>query len=369
LASRSFREAPLFAGLPAATLDRLADLAERRTIAAGQPIVKEGERARELFVLLAGKAEVRKREEHRAEVEHVIGQLDPGEIIGEVALFDQLPRSATVSALEECTLWVLGFDQVVSEPKLVLNAARALARRVREHGDEMRTTAQQRAAMGELIVKMVVLLCGYALLLSGLPWLEQRLPASSSWISLPIIALFGLGSWSFIRNSGFPMSQFGLGTKHLFGSIAEAILLTPPFMAAVAGAKWLVMQLEPKWRALPLIQFPDVRAQLADRHVLQLLAVYGVSAIVQELIVRCALQSSLESYLVGRGRVVKAILVSALMFSVNHLHISFLFAVLAFLPGIFWGVLFERRRNIVGVALSHFVVGGFVFFVLGISLP
>jgi CRP/FNR family transcriptional regulator, cyclic AMP receptor protein len=369
LASRSFREAPLFAGLPAATLDRLADISQRRTIAPGQPIVREGERARELFVLLAGTAEVRKREEHRPDVEHVIGQLSPGEVIGEVALFDQLPRSATVLALDECTLWVLAFDQVVSEPKLVLNVARSLARRVRDHGDEMRATAQERASMGELIVKMVVLLCGYALLLSGLPWVQERLPASSSWVSLPIIALFGLGSWRFIRNSGFEMSRFGLGTKHLFGSIAEAVVFTPPFMAAVAGAKWLVMRVEPRWRAMPLIQYPDVQAQLSSPRVLQLLAVYGVSALVQELIVRCALQSSLESYLVGRGRVLKAILVSALMFSVNHLHISFLFAILAFLPGIFWGVLFERRRNIVGVALSHFVVGGFVFFVLGISLP
>lgn len=369
MASRSFRDAPLFAGLPSATLDRLGELAERRTVAAGKPIVGEGERARELFVLLAGKAEVRKREEHRPDVEHVIGQIAPGEIIGEVALFDQHPRSATVVALDECTLWVLSFDHVVSEPKLVLNVARALARRVRDHGDEMRATAQQRAAMGELIVKMVVLLCGYALLLSGLPWLQDRLPASSSWISLPVIALFGLGSWRFIRNSGFPMADFGLGTHHLFGSIAEAIVFTPPFMAIVAGAKWLLMQTSAEWRALPLIQYPDVRAQLTSAHVLELLAVYGVSAIVQELIVRCALQSSLESYLVGRGRVAKAILVSALMFSVNHLHISFHFALMAFLPGIFWGILFERRRNIVGVALSHFVVGGFVFFILGISLP
>lgn len=55
------------------------------------------------------------------------------------------------------------------------------------------------------------------------------------------------------------------------------------------------------------------------------------------------------------------------MFSVNHLHLSFLFALLAFIPGLFWGVLFHRRPNLVGPTLSHFVVGGYVFFVLGIG--
>jgi membrane protease YdiL (CAAX protease family) len=56
------------------------------------------------------------------------------------------------------------------------------------------------------------------------------------------------------------------------------------------------------------------------------------------------------------------------MFSVNHLHMSFLFAALAFLPGIFWGILFNRQRHILGVTLSHFAIGAFVFFVLGVRL-
>jgi membrane protease YdiL (CAAX protease family) len=52
----------------------------------------------------------------------------------------------------------------------------------------------------------------------------------------------------------------------------------------------------------------------------------------------------------------------------THLHMSFLFATLAFLPGLFWGWLFSRRRNLVGVTLSHAVVGGYVFFILGVAI-
>lgn len=96
--------------------------------------------------------------------------------------------------------------------------------------------------MGELVVKVIVLLCVYALLVAGLPWLQERLPSSSSYISLPVIALFGLGSFGFMRNSGYPLSRFGFGFKNLFGSLFEAILATPPFLALLTGVKWLVAQ-------------------------------------------------------------------------------------------------------------------------------
>jgi len=38
---------------------------------------------------------------------------------------------------------------------------------------------------------------------------------------------------------------------------------------------------------------------------------------------------------------------------------------LAFIPGVFWGYLYARRPNLLGVSLSHTAVGAYVFFVLG----
>lgn len=366
MARLGLRDVPFFAHLPKGLIEEVASDAEVKAFAPGDVLVKEGAASDTLFVLLEGVADVRKREATRPDVEHTISELEPGEVVGEVGLFDARPRSATVVARAPCTAWILRYDRVTKHPRLVLAFAKALAQRVRDQTDEMRETAQERAAMGELVVKVVVLLCSYALLIAGLPWLQERLPASSSYISLPVIALFGFGSFAFMRNSGYPLERFGLGFKHAFGSLLEAAILTPPFLALLTGVKWLVVR-SGQTRMTAVIQQPDVRAVLADPRVVKLLVVYGISALVQEMIVRCALQSTLESYLVGRGRVTKAILVAALMFSVNHLHVSFLFALLAFIPGLFWGVLFHRRPNLIGPSLSHFVVGGYVFFVLGIG--
>ena len=40
-----------------------------------------------------------------------------------------------------------------------------------------------------------------------------------------------------------------------------------------------------------------------------------------------------------------------------------------FISLLFWGWLFLRRRHLIGPTLSHFLVGAFLFFVLGVSLP
>ena len=185
------------------------------------------------------------------------------------------------------------------------------------------------------------------------------------WSLIGGVVLTGLGLLFLIPAEPF---DFTNGFRNLFGSLFEAALFTPPFAALLVGVKWLVLQIVPAYRGLPTFAYDDMLARLVDPSIRWLLLVYAASALVQELIVRCALQASLEDFLAGRGRTIAPIFVSALMFSVNHLHMSFMFAVLAFIPGVFWGVLFHRQRHLAGVALSHFAIGAFVFFVLGVRL-
>ncbi len=369
--SVALRDLPLLGGLPDPDVRAIGTMATRRRLAPGEELVREGELAGELYVLLSGRADVSRRDPRG--VEHVIGSVQPGEIVGEMALLEGRPRSASVRATEPCEVLVLPFRAVRDHPGVLANLARARSARLRDHGDVLLEAAQERAAMGELLVKVLVLLCSYAVLLSGLPALRAAVPgATTSVISLPVIGLFGFASWRFLRKTGWPLSRFGLGAKGLLGSLAESLLLTPPLLALLTGVKWLVVRYVPSFRGQPVIEHVDslaaVWARLSQPDVVQLLAVYGASAAVQEMIVRCALQASLEDFLVGRRRAMTAIVVSALMFSVNHLHMSFAFAALAFLPGLFWGWMFQRRRHLVGPTLSHFAVGAYVFFVLGVRL-
>jgi len=61
----------------------------------------------------------------------------------------------------------------------------------------------------------------------------------------------------------------------------------------------------------------------------------------------------------------KAIIISNLMFAAGHVFISFWFSVAAFVPGLFWGWMFAKQRSLVGVMVSHVVLGLWAFFALG----
>lgn len=363
----SLPDLPLFADLPSSARRSLERVAMPRSLAPGEALVREGDVSMTLYFVVSGSFEVVKRVPG-ARAEHRIHEIRAGEPVGEVGFFDRKARSATVRATEPSVVVGFPYDAVAAIPQLVTRLGERLAERLRVSSDDELENAQRRVTMGMLIVKIIMLLCGYAMLLAALPGLDLG-SRSTTYLSLPIIAAFGFAAWRFIRSTGYPLSRFGLGFRNAIGSFLEAAVLTPPFLALLVGVKWIALAIHPEWRGLPLIARPDWVAALTEPATVKLLAIYLVSSAVQELIVRSALQSSLEEFFVGPNARRATLLVCALMFAVNHLHMSFVFAALAFIPGIFWGWLFSRRRHLVGPVLSHFVVGAFVFFVLGVALP
>ena len=85
----------------------------------------------------------------------------------------------------------------------------------------------------------------------------------------------------------------------------------------------------------------------------------------QEFAVRGALQGSLETFFEGPRRAWIAIVMSNILFSVVHVHLSMFFAAVTFVVGVFWGWLCYRHRSLVGACVSHLVLGLAVFFLYG----
>jgi CRP/FNR family transcriptional regulator, cyclic AMP receptor protein len=81
--------------------DELAELTahvDERSFATGQVIFQQGEPGGAMHVVLSGRVEVYLVDEDRKRV--VLNELGPGEIFGELSLFDGDPRSASVRAVE-----------------------------------------------------------------------------------------------------------------------------------------------------------------------------------------------------------------------------------------------------------------------------
>ena len=121
---------PLFAGVPARHVRKIAALGSAATFGAKAHIVSAGDPGNAFYVLLAGRAEVR-RGRGRPKVE-----IGPGAYFGEMALLDGAPRSATVVAKSETICLMLSrakFEKVLkSEPAIAYALLRTLAARVRQ---------------------------------------------------------------------------------------------------------------------------------------------------------------------------------------------------------------------------------------------
>ena len=104
-------------------------IAERKTYDRGTTIVFEGSDERGLYVLLKGSARVSERVEleNQRHIQPGLCDLQKGDVFGELSLFEEAPRSASVIALEACELLLFDakrlvdyFDQHPDQGYLVL---------------------------------------------------------------------------------------------------------------------------------------------------------------------------------------------------------------------------------------------------------
>jgi CRP/FNR family cyclic AMP-dependent transcriptional regulator len=93
----------IFEGLADDELDKVAKVCTQKRYRTGDIIAKEGEIGDELFIITEGFVEVLLGERSTASA-RVVVSLGSGQIIGEMALLDQGPRSASVCATSEPTI-------------------------------------------------------------------------------------------------------------------------------------------------------------------------------------------------------------------------------------------------------------------------
>lgn len=132
---------PLFSNLSSAQLQSIGAHAAMRVYEKGDVIVQQGEVAQSLHVLVAGQVKVYMRNEENREV--IINTLSAGEFFGELPMFDQEPRSASVAAIERChvqTLSYAKFQKILDgSPDIARRIMEALAARLR-HADRQIST-------------------------------------------------------------------------------------------------------------------------------------------------------------------------------------------------------------------------------------
>src|SRR5580704_15256150 len=131
--------APLFEALDEEGADALRSMVADVELSRGDRLFDEGDAGDRLYVVLEGKIKLTRAASDGRE--NLLSVLGPGEMFGELSLFDPRPRTASAVAVTDAHLAALGHDYLrkwlTGRPDVAMHLLRALAQRLRRANDVM----------------------------------------------------------------------------------------------------------------------------------------------------------------------------------------------------------------------------------------
>lgn len=150
-----------------------------------------------------------------------------------------------------------------------------------------------------------------------------------------------------IVKSKLPLSNFGLSLKNWPRAVKESLYATVFAILCCTLFKVFLV-----WFNLSentyIIRFSNIEWSFAF---------YFIVAPLQEFLGRGVVQGTLQRIVPGKYGWLMAIVLTSLIFGTLHLYISTSFALASMVGSFLWGWLYLRHGTIVGVSISHFIIG------------
>jgi CRP-like cAMP-binding protein len=133
----------LFSGLAPDALQAIASITSEETHPLGTKIFSHGDTGDRFFLILEGKVRISRNVPGMGE--EALAVVGPGDVFGEMCLFDEAPRSADAVVHERCVLLAVSKDRFADllflrmdlAHDVLWNAVRILSRRLRETDDKL----------------------------------------------------------------------------------------------------------------------------------------------------------------------------------------------------------------------------------------
>jgi CRP-like cAMP-binding protein len=368
----------LFANLDSRTAATVRAALPVREWVPGQALLTAGQTNERMHLIETGEVEVWRGEIGQPDA-LLIATLAAGEIVGEMSAFENRTAKATVIAKTAVTTRTFTPADLPETDGLrgevITNLARHLVRRLINTNDHLVTkheaeqaTQRQLLASLMLVGRILVTVSLYVFLLPIAEQLKAVLP-SDSLISFGFIIFLTGMTWAFQRASQLPRSAYGLDFTDWPRQIWRGVFWSLPILLGVVLVKWGWLQFHPHSGHL----FEPERAMSATQEMawgmwFLFLVIYGVLSFAQEY-VRAVTQGGLSFFYrtAGQADRWKALLIANIVFAILHVHLSPVFAVLAFSGGLLWGWIFQREKSYLAAAVSHLVIGIWVVFIVGVA--
>ena len=152
--AETLRSLPYFADLDDALVDGVCKNSEEIEVESGTTIIEEGSLSEEMYIVVSGLLEVTKKGSTR---DVVLATLGPGVVVGEIALLDGAPRTASVVATTLTRLIKIpasAFEELISDSRVVRRMFRTVTTRLRGIEENLRHE-ERMAALGRMAAQLM----------------------------------------------------------------------------------------------------------------------------------------------------------------------------------------------------------------------
>ncbi|GEO80571.1 cyclic nucleotide-binding domain-containing protein [Pararhodospirillum oryzae] len=350
----------MFPGLAPEILDAVRQTVEVHALPAGALIMAAGDETTSLYLIDSGRITVF-RDIGSEGGERVLATLSAGAILGEMALLDGQPRSASARAETDCRLTEIDPAKILALPNgdQVLGALRgclavAVTNRMRTQTDKyVAAVEREMAAIRErqhfgqfFIYALGMMTIGLLIndVISKQILKVDVFTPTFAWVYLLIILI---PTSVIIWRMKIPLRDLGITAVGMKRSLVEGAGLSVLIVAVAFAAAWVL-------RVTGLHAGTPVPAEWGPT------TGYFFHSVLQELVARGLLQSSFQRFLDDR-RGIQSVVLSSTLFGVFHIHFGFMAVIVTILSGLLFGAVYLRHRNLAGVTLLHFFAGGAAF--------
>ena len=365
-------KSPLLADCSSQQIQVVARFASMEHFAVGAIIIKEETPSDYCYLLMEGAVDI-----YREEKQFLLDTLSSGAVFGVMSLMDRKARSATVEARTPVTvirLDLLGLRNSLPEgieiyERIIINHVNDLEAIVRSADslaiEEMKMREEElkvRVSFGKFFASLVLMITvHFAIGRLLLQYIEEV--GTTTFITAGLLVGYGIFVFFLMRRMHYSWAEYGFTLTNWRPCLADALVQSAIFVALVTLLKWGLLETRIfHGRLFELPFFHRYTLPLA----LVIVATYACFCFIQEVIFRGAIQNSLIHFLTGPFARTRVILTTTLIVFAAHLHLkSLILPLLVIVPNIFWCLLYYKYRSLLGVTISHMIIGVWVLFVMG----
>jgi CRP/FNR family transcriptional regulator, cyclic AMP receptor protein len=327
----------------------------------------EGTPGENIYLIKSGKMAVEAQGQH-------ITYLLEGYYFGEISILDNKPRSTSVYATNVAELYALNMLRLQNEQpelyaKLIINLSKVLPERLRKTNDMVSSRLKneidllkKQVQMGRFLVFILVIMATYIFVLRSLSGINQSIKMvniSNIRITLILACVFFVVMWK----NGYQLKMMGLNFYNGKQAILESLMLSFLVIGSIMVIKWLFLSNFSAFKYTPLLLKANT-----DRSLLETCIGYIIFSPIQEFIARGCLQSSLMQFFEKDYSSYSAIIISNLIFCSFYASFSPTVPLTLFFLGLLWGWQYMRHQTLLGVSLSHALIGIYITGIIGLPI-